>query len=30
MKIILVGRDSAVTGQWSLSPLQSVIDPPAP
>ena len=30
MKIILVGRDSAVTGQRSLSPLQSVIDPPAP
>jgi hypothetical protein len=30
MKIILVGCDSAVTGQWSLSPLQSVINPPAP
>ena len=30
MESILVGRDSAVTDQWSLSPLQSVIDPPAP
>jgi hypothetical protein len=30
VKTILVGRDSAVTGQWRLSPLQSVIDPPAP
>jgi hypothetical protein len=28
--IILVGRDSEVTGQWSLFPSQSVIDPPAP
>jgi hypothetical protein len=30
MSIILVGRDSEVTGQWSLFPSQSVIDPPAP